>query len=57
MLREFEICLFIETTADTNKLILSMSRGRCPTGSLLTAACRKLEPGDKMEICEPIHKI
>jgi hypothetical protein len=26
------------------------------TGSLLTRACRKLEPGDKMGVCEPIHK-
>jgi hypothetical protein len=27
------------------------------SGSLLTAACRKLEPGGTMKICEPIHKI
>ena len=26
------------------------------TGTLLTAACRNLEPGDKMEVCEPIPK-
>ena len=30
---------------------------RSTTGSLLMTACRKLEPDDKMEVCEPTHKI
>ena len=27
------------------------------SGSLLMTACRKLEPDDTMEICEPTHNI
>ncbi len=37
------------------KAWLNLSGFRC-SGTLLTRACRKLEPDDTMKRCEPIHK-
>jgi len=50
------IDLFVEKPGQKQNIQRSKDYENVTTGTLLTAACRNLEPGDKIEECEPIHK-